>query len=201
MSLIREDYKNEYQSVDVLLTIVDASHVYSLCASKEIYFTPYINKETVFHVEKNYLYRGYCGLNRLRFVPSDILTVKCEITVYKIFEDECLNEYVLEQPLKFVEKEICWIVHKYAPISYVLLFFLLLILLQIMFAVAPIAFDLLLTLLETVIVPGLIVMLFFAFLLVQCSLIRNNLFSAIIAFIATCLTRGYVNSEFKDRKS
>lgn len=106
ISLKREDGENENQSVSVRLTIVDSFHTYPFYASKEIDFTPSCNKDIVLRVEKNNLFGDYFGLNKWRFVPNDILTVKCEITVYVNVEENCASEAAeIENKIEHFEKE------------------------------------------------------------------------------------------------
>lgn len=106
ISVARKDYKKEYQSVDVRLTIVDSFNICSFYASKEICFTPTFNKSIVLRMEKNDLLHGCFWLNRVRFVPNDILTVKCEFTVHKTMEQKYSNENELNNTRKYVIKGI-----------------------------------------------------------------------------------------------
>ena len=105
VSLIRKDYKTEYQSVDVRLSIVDSFNIYSFYASKEINFAPSFNRETLLRIRKSDLSRGCCGLNKMRFMPNDILTIKCEITVYETTEENYSSENELEDVTKYVKEE------------------------------------------------------------------------------------------------
>lgn len=101
MSLRRNNYKKEYQSIDVRLTVIDSFGIRPLYASKEIHFTPSLNEEIVLCVTKSELFDGYCGLNKVRFMPDDILTVKCEITAYEIVEKSYASEFKLEDMTEY----------------------------------------------------------------------------------------------------
>lgn len=105
ISLKREDGEKENQFVSVRLTIVDSFHTYPFYASKEIDFTPSCNKDIVLRVDKSSLYGDYFGLNKWRFVPNDILTVKCEITAYENVEENYTSEAEIDNKIKHSEKE------------------------------------------------------------------------------------------------
>lgn len=82
ISLRRHDYKSPYQFVDIYLTIEDSFGLSSLYAYKGIHFTPDVDEDAVLCVSTNELLNSYCLLNRVRFVPNDNMTVKCDITTY-----------------------------------------------------------------------------------------------------------------------
>lgn len=105
MSLSRSDYKKEYQSIDVRLTVMDSFEISPLCASKEINFTLSSNEEIVLRVKKSELFHDHCGLNKVRFLPNDTLTVKCEITAYETIEESYASEDELEDTRKYLKKE------------------------------------------------------------------------------------------------
>ena len=106
ISLRREDYSKDCQSVDVTLTILDASNIGSnIVFSKEIHFTSSSDEEIVSRMHKNHLFHGYwTRLNRARFIPNDILTVKCEITLYETVEENYDNEDKFEDTSKYARK-------------------------------------------------------------------------------------------------
>lgn len=91
ISLNRADYKKEYQSVNVHLSIVDLFNIYPFEASKEIHFTPSLNKVCVLREDIHNLVSGYFGLNTLRYMPNNVLTVNCEITVSEKVERKLTN--------------------------------------------------------------------------------------------------------------
>lgn len=105
MSLKREDHENENQSVKVRLTVVDSFNAYPFYASKEIDLSPSCNEAIVLRMEKTDLFDSYFGLNKRRFVPNDILTVKCEITSYENVEENYESEVELQNTLKHLENE------------------------------------------------------------------------------------------------
>lgn len=105
ISLTRNDYITENQSVDVHLTVVDTFNLGSFYASKEIRFTPSFNKETVMRIKKKELCHGYFGLNKMRFTPKEILTVKCEITIYETVEVNFTNEDELQDTTKYIRND------------------------------------------------------------------------------------------------
>lgn len=72
------------EMADVKLFVVDCFGCTKLCEEKSIQSTP----ECILSVEKKYLY-GFCGLNRLRLVPNDTLTLKCEINTF----DESIDTF------------------------------------------------------------------------------------------------------------
>lgn len=82
ISLRRKDYKRMYQYVEVYLNIDDSFGLSSLYASKGIHFTPEVDEDAVLRVSTKELIFDYYGLNKVRFVSNDNLTVKCEITTY-----------------------------------------------------------------------------------------------------------------------
>lgn len=105
MGLRREEYNNKYQSIDVRLTIMDSFKIWPIHASKEIHFTPLFNQDVVLRMTKSDLF-GNFGLNRLRFMPNDILSVKCEITVREIVNVNYASEDELEDTTKYVKQKI-----------------------------------------------------------------------------------------------
>lgn len=105
MSLKREDCEIENQYISVRLIVKDAFNAYPCCASKEIDFTPSCNKDIVLRMEKIFLFGGYFGLNKWRFVPNDVLSVKCEITIHENVEENSANENELENKVKYLKKE------------------------------------------------------------------------------------------------
>lgn len=106
IGLRRCDYKKEYQSINVHLTIVDSFNTSPLYASKELDFTPFDNEKFVLCVTKEDLFGGYFGINKARFVPRDILTLKCEITAYETIEKKYANEDGLEDTKEYVKNKI-----------------------------------------------------------------------------------------------
>lgn len=105
-SLKRNVNKKEYQSINVRLTVMDSCGISPLCASKEIHFTPSMNEEIVLRMTVSELYDGFCGLNKVRFLPNDTLTVECEIATYETAEESYANADELEDTRKYVKKEI-----------------------------------------------------------------------------------------------
>ena len=101
ISLKRENYKKEYQSVDIRLTILNSFKICSISASKEIQFTPDYNDDVVLSVEKKSLFEDYYGLKKICFIPKDILTVKCEMTICDIIEQYYPFESQLEDTSKY----------------------------------------------------------------------------------------------------
>ena len=75
--------------------------------SKEIHFTPYLNQDVVLRKKKNDLFGGYFSLNKLHFMPNDILTVRCEITFNEIVEEKYASENYLEGTTKHAIKQVC----------------------------------------------------------------------------------------------
>ena len=56
-------------------------------------------------MNKNDLFHGFwIGLNKARFIPNDILTVKCEITLYETVEENYDNEDKFEDTTKHAKK-------------------------------------------------------------------------------------------------
>ena len=105
ISLRRMGCEKENQLIDIHLIIVDSFNICWFCASKEIYFTPSFKEETVLRMRKSDLFHGCCGLNKVRFIPNDILTIKCEITVYETAEENYTSEDELEDTAKYVKEE------------------------------------------------------------------------------------------------
>lgn len=105
MGLRREEYNNKYQSIDVRLIVKDSFKLWPIHASKEIHFKPSFNEDVVLRVSKSDLF-GYFGLNKLRFMPNDILSVKCEITVREIVNENYASEDELEDTTKYVKHKI-----------------------------------------------------------------------------------------------
>ena len=101
INLRRSDFKKEYQLADVHLVIVDSFNICPFYASKKISFTPSFNEDVVLRVRRKDLFHGYWGLNELRFIPSDVLTVKCEIVTYEIEEKKPTDEDELEYAAKY----------------------------------------------------------------------------------------------------
>ena len=131
ISLKREDYKNNHQSVEVRLTVLNSFKVCSMHACKEIHFTPYLNQDVVLRMKKNDLFGGYFSLNKIRFMPNDILTVRCEITIYEIVEEKYASENYLEDTTKYAIKQVCeWFI-LLCGIAYVLFFILTVILITL----------------------------------------------------------------------
>lgn len=105
MSLRREEYNNKYLSTDVSLIVVDSFKICSIYAFKEIYFTPYFHEDVVLRMTRSDLF-GYFGLNKLRFMLNDILSVKCEIIIKEIVEVNYVSEDELEDTTKYVKRKI-----------------------------------------------------------------------------------------------
>lgn len=101
----REEYNTKYQSIDVRLIIKDSFKICPIHASKEIHFAPFFNEDVVLRVTKSDLF-GNFGLNKLRFMPNDILTVKCEFTIREIVDETYASEEELEDTTKYVKEKI-----------------------------------------------------------------------------------------------
>ena len=114
ISLKRVDYSKIDQSIAVHLTIVDSLKLWPLYATKEIRFMHYLHKYVLLRTTKKQFF-GCFGLNKLRFIPNDILTVKCEIFVYENFEERYLSEEDLEDTSKYAKHKI--IKYVFIPIT------------------------------------------------------------------------------------
>lgn len=99
-NLQRIDYTITCQYVDVTFSIEDSFELRSIEASKGIYFTPDVFEAVVLRVKQKYLFFGYCLLNTLRFIPNDILCVKCEITTYTTSDETYESEVNFERCVK-----------------------------------------------------------------------------------------------------
>lgn len=105
MGLRREEYNNKYQLIGARLIVMDSFKIWPIHASKEIHFTPLFNQDVVLRVTRSELF-GNFDLNKLRFVPNDVLTVKCEITIREIVNETYASEDELEDTTKYAKDKI-----------------------------------------------------------------------------------------------
>ena len=70
------------------LTFMNSLKVCSMCASREIHSTPYFNQNVWIYMQEKDLFGDFFGLNKLWFIRSVTLTVRCEVTIYETVEEK-----------------------------------------------------------------------------------------------------------------
>lgn len=51
-------------------------------AKEEVLFNPVAHAHKILSVSKDYLMKGFCSLNKFRFIPGDSLTLLCDVSAY-----------------------------------------------------------------------------------------------------------------------